>query len=254
MKYYSKLNTRVAYSPGESLTEIANKFQMDKGDADKTKLSWGESSPDHFTLGYTNTYEKYMKTSRTLPTKLLEIGICDPRFPFASIAMWNSYFSDLNLYCVDNFWGNQQNQEEKINNAISLGANLFVADQSSPDDWQIIESIVGNNTLDFLVEDGSHYPHHMLYSLWRSRNLLKIGAYYFMEDIQDPETTTNFYGYNNISVYESILNFKNSGIFSSTLLNEMQCLEITKMFRFIELHTGGPEHRKTLMAVLQRVS
>jgi hypothetical protein len=252
MSYYKKTNNQTElYSPQKSLSELANEFQTDKGIADKMELSWGVSHPYHYTLGYTSVYEKYMNSYREskTPVQFLEIGICDPRFPFASPKLWLSYFKNIDLYCVDNFWGQPPNSQN-IDYLTSLGVNFFYADQGSDTDWNEIQTNV-TNELDFLVEDGSHWPEHMLYSLWRSIPMVKQGGYYFMEDIQD-HTTKGHYGYDNYNVYESLLEFNKTGKFKSNLLPESACKEIELSFEIKEFYIGGPDHTRTLLCVLQK--
>ena len=60
MKLFTKKNSNSMYDEKLSLNELANKFETDKGTADKSTLSWGKDWPDHVCMGYTKTYEKYM--------------------------------------------------------------------------------------------------------------------------------------------------------------------------------------------------
>lgn len=252
MTYYSKNKVPCLFRQNTSLTFLANEFETDKGDADRNTLSWASRFPTHHTNGYTNTYEKYMTDRRSDDIKFLEIGICDQRFPLASIKLWLSYFQNIDLYCVDNFWGSPPSSET-IASIQNMGANIFIADQGSSSDWDEIEKIVETNSLDFIVEDGSHYPNHMLFTLWRSINLLKSNAYYFMEDIQDPKTTGGMYGFDNTSVYHTVLNFMQNGVFSHELLTQEQCKDIEQSFRIVEIHVGGPKHCQVVMAVFQKL-
>lgn len=250
--FYPKTNSNMQlYDASKTLSELANIYETDKGTADKMTLSWGEKFNKHYTLGYTTIYEKYMNMFREsdTPVEFLEIGICDKRFPVASPRLWLSYFKNINLYCVDNFWGNPP-REEVLEQLFSLGVNFFYADQGSEDSWNKISSSL-SRPLDFIVEDGSHYPEHMLYTLWRSIPILKSGGYYFMEDIQH-ETTIGWYGYDNFTVNETIFRFKDTGVFSSPLLTEQMCEDIQNNFIFKEIHHGGPEHTQTLLAVLEK--
>lgn len=251
MIYFPKNNQSTLFKPDDSLTLLANKFETDKGDADRSTLSWSSRFPTHHTNGYTNTYEKYMSSRRLDSIKLLEIGICDQRFPLASIKLWLSYFKQVDLYCIDNFWGGNPSPQ-LISSIQNMGASIFITDQGSASDWDQIEELIQANSLDFVVEDGSHYPNHMLFTLWRSINLLKKNAYYFMEDIQDPATTGGMYGFDNTSVYHTIVNFMNNGIFLHDMLTSEQCRDIEQSFKIVELHTGGPKHCQALMAVFQK--
>jgi hypothetical protein len=87
-------------------------------------------------MHYTTTYEKYMNAKKNKNINMLEIGVCDKRFPFASIKMWMTYFENINLYAVDNFWGHRMDDKIKdINNLNNNGVNFIYADQGSFEDW-----------------------------------------------------------------------------------------------------------------------
>jgi hypothetical protein len=117
---------------------------------------------------------------------MLEIGVCDKRFPYASIKMWKSYFKNVDFYAVDNFWGHKIGDKiEDIDKLNNQDINFIYADQGSFDDWDELNKLFPNK-FDFIVEDGSHWPNHMMVSLWKSLGVLKSGGYYFMEDIQNP--------------------------------------------------------------------
>jgi len=55
MKLFTKKNSNSMFNDKLSLTELANKFETDKGTADKFTLSWGKDWPDHVCMGYTKT-------------------------------------------------------------------------------------------------------------------------------------------------------------------------------------------------------
>jgi len=254
MKFFKKIvsDKNIQYNPSQNLSELANVFETDKGTADARSLSWGDKFPKHYTLSYTETYEKYMKPFRNTETPVVffEIGIADKRFRFASPKLWLSYFNNVDLYCCDNFWGNELT-DETVNLVTNLGVNFFYGDQGSKEDWDFIEETL-TNKVDFIVEDGSHDPYHMVYSLWRSIPLLKSGGYYFMEDIQDPETTAGWYRYDNTEVFYSVTEFGNTGNFSCNLLTQQMCADIEREFEYVEMHVGGVEHAKTLMCVFRK--
>jgi hypothetical protein len=236
MKFFPKTNSNnTFYNNLSSLTELANKLETDKGTADSSTLSWGKNWPDHSCMGYTLTYEKYMKHFRNKPVKLFEIGICDKRFPYASPKMWMSYFKDLDLYCVDNFWGSYLHTKiEDIKLLNEWGVNFIYADQGNFCDWDELKKECPSD-FDFIVEDGSHWPNHMAVSLWQSRDMLKSGGYYFMEDLQNPKTSRGMFKYDNALLCEDLINTQKTGIFKSHFLNNQQNLDINKYFELVEL-------------------
>lgn len=235
MILFKKTKENQFYSNELNLTQLANKFETDKGNEDKAKLSWGKNWPEHSCWGYTETYEKYMNPLREKPVKFFEIGICDKRFPYASPKMWLSYFKNIDLYCVDNFWGNylkdKKNEIEMIND---WGVNFIYADQGNFCDWNELKQDCPND-FDFFVEDGSHWPNHMIISLWQSRDLIKSGGYYFMEDLQNPILARGKFKYDNSLLTEDLLMAQNTKVLHSSFLNDKQNEELNNSFELVEM-------------------
>lgn len=223
------------YDMNATLSELANKFETDKGTADSATLSWGAQYPTHQCMYYTNTYEKYMQDKRDQPISMLEIGVCDKRFPYASIKMWMSYFSDIDLYAVDNFWGHsitdKQTEIEELN---SEGINFIYADQGSFENWDELNKMFPH-TFDFIIEDGSHWPNHMMISLWKSIGMLKTGGYYFMEDIQNPLKSRGWFKYDNALIAEELLQTLSTKKLYSSFLNDQQNKDIQTNFELVDL-------------------
>lgn len=236
MIYFPKTNRDISYEANKDLSSLANELETDKGTADPKNLSWGHIFTEHFCWGYTEVYKKYMDDFRESEVKFLEVGICDIRFKYASPKMWLKYFKNIDLYCIDNFWGSSYVSEihniELIN---SMGVNFIYGDQYNSSDWDLLEKIIDSNTIDFMVEDGSHYPEHMMYTLWRSISLMKTGGYYFMEDIQNPDTSRNFWGYDNADIFISLNNFLNGDKLNTQYLDQEKCTDIQNHFEIIDL-------------------
>lgn len=241
MKFFKKKQSNKIQKNELTLTELANKFETDKGDADKMSLSWGKDYPEHECMGYSNIYQKYMANLKDSFVKFLEIGIADKRFPYASSKMWLSFFNNIDLYCVDNFWGSYLNEKlEEIEELNSLGANFIHADQGNFCDWNEIKQQCPND-FDFIVEDGSHWPNHMAVTLWQSIDLLKKGGYYFMEDLQNPKTSRGKFKYDNTLLTENLFEFEKTKIFKSHFLNDSQNQDIQNNFELVELYLDKHE-------------
>jgi hypothetical protein len=236
MKLFKNTNyNRSLYDNTKSLTEIANLFETDKGNADSKSLSWSKDYPEHFSMSYTITYEKYMNNYREDHVKLFEIGICDKRFPYASQKMWLTFFKNVELYGMDNFWGNYLEDKTKdINFLNELGVNFIYADQGNFCDWNEIKEQCPNN-FDFFIEDGSHWPNHMVISLWQSIDMVRSGGYYFMEDLQNPLTSRGKYRYDNSLLSEELLVSLTTKEFNSVFLNEKQNQEVNDSYELVEL-------------------
>jgi len=176
-----------------------------------------------------------MNQYKDAPVKMMEIGICDNRFPYASCKMWTGFFSDLDLYSVDNFWNNTLDDKmgdvEFLN---QMGVNFIYADQGSFSDWVGIKECVPHD-LDFIVEDGSHWPNHMMVTLYQSIDLVKSGGYYFMEDIQNPFKSRGKYRYDNSLVGEELIQTHFTGKFNSSFLNDDMNKKVSEAFELVDL-------------------
>lgn len=235
MKFFAKTQDSNLYNIDFNLTELANLYETDKGNANKKYLSWGKDWPEHQCMDYTSTYEKYMKNSRNSSIKLFEVGICDKRFPYASVKLWLSYFKDIKLYSLDNFWGCYLDEKLiDIKNLNNMGCNFIYADQGNFNDWGEIKKLCPND-FDFFIEDGSHWPNHMAVTLWQAKNMLKSGAYYFMEDLQNPETSRGKFKYDNSLLTDDLLLTQKNKIFKTHFLNDQQNHDINESFELIEM-------------------
>jgi hypothetical protein len=235
MKLFKKTGRSKTYNPNISLTDIANIYETDKGNANKQDLSWGSNYPDHYCMNYTASYEKYMSPYREVPVKVFEIGICDKRFPYASVKMWLNYFKDIDLYSVDNFWGSYLDSKiDDIAVLNNMGCNFIYADQGNFCDWNELKNECPND-FDFFIEDGSHWPNHMAVSLWQARDMIKTDGYYFMEDLQNPIKSRGKFKYDNSLLSEDLLNSINNQKFYSHFLNDDQNNDVNNSFKLIDM-------------------
>jgi hypothetical protein len=223
------------YDKYTQLSELANKYETDKGTADSLKLSWGLDFPNHKCMHYTNTYQKYMSPRQEEHISMLEIGVCDKRFPYASIKMWMSYFKNIDFYAVDNFWGHKIDDKiQDIKYLNQKGVNFIYADQGSFNDWDELIAKFPSK-FDFLIEDGSHWPNHMMVSLWKSINVMKQGGYFFMEDIQNPLKSRGWFKYDNSLVAQELLETLSTKKLYSSFLNDQQNADIDSSYELVEI-------------------
>ncbi len=176
-----------------------------------------------------------MNDKKNTPISMLEIGVCDKRFPYASIKMWMSHFKEVDFYAVDNFWGHKI--DDKINDITSLnnqGVNFIYGDQGSFDDWDELNKQFPSQ-FDFLIEDGSHWPNHMMISLWKSIGIIKQGGYFFMEDIQNPLKSRGWFKYDNALIAQELLETLSTKKLYSSFLNDQQNEDINNNFELVDL-------------------
>lgn len=239
------------YTPDKTLSELATMFETDKGTANSLDLSWGKDYPNHVCMHYTNTYEKYMEPIRTKDLSMMEIGVCDKRFPYASINMWLRYFQNVDFYAMDNFWGHTI--DDKLGDVRELtdrGVNFVYADQGSFVDWNQLNNMLPDK-FDLIVEDGSHWPNHMMISLWKSIGLLKTGGYYFMEDIQNPLKSRGWFKYDNSLLGQELLETLSTKILHSSFLNDTQNSDIQNNLELVDLVLDPSQ--VTYLAVFKKI-
>jgi hypothetical protein len=234
-KFLKTSNQNNFYQSNVTLSSLANEYKTDKGTADAKQMDWSKEYPQHMCWHYTETYEKYMNPLKNQHVSMLEIGVCDKRFPYASIKMWMGYFKNIDFYAVDNFWGHKIG--DKINDIKQLnnqGVNFIYADQGSFEDWDELITEFPNK-FDIVVEDGSHWPNHMMVSLWKSINVMKSGGYYFMEDIQNPLKSKGWFKYDNSLLGQELLETLSTKILYSSFLNNQQNYDIQNNFELVDL-------------------
>lgn len=167
-----------------NLTELANAYGTDKGNA------------HHEAHNYTPTYQLFMGPYREQPLNFMEIGVNDPRFPGASLRMWNQYFTheESKLYGLD------------INPPLGFDENkrihLLKADQSSP--AQISQILTQIEELDFVIDDGLHTFDCQINSFLMLFPKLKKKGVYFIEDChaKDCHKTIEFFKYVDKDFYQ----------------------------------------------------
>lgn len=120
---------------------------------------------------YLDIYEQIFTSIRFKPINLLEIGIGGHA---GSIITWLEYFPNAHIFGIDAYC---PPNPPIINDRFTL-LQYNQADQVSINRTFQLES------LDIIIDDGSHHPEHQAlshYFLWPK---LKINGIYFIEDIQ----------------------------------------------------------------------
>ena len=162
-----------------TLTEIANNLGTDKG-------------TEHFEHhSYTETYQKLFYPIKDEKIKMLEIGVADPRFPGASIQMWNEFFSNLDFIGFDINQDCKDYEKENV--------RIFIGDQSVNEDLnQCINEYGGD--YDIIIDDGLHTHFHHIKSFEALYPHLKENGLYIIEDLHayDCSSTIKWFKEKNI--------------------------------------------------------
>jgi hypothetical protein len=110
---------------------------------------------------------------------MMEIGVCDPRFPGASLKMWEEYFNHLTLIGYD--------INPKAMDFENSNTHIFIGDQNNGNDLHLC---IGSNggDYDIIIDDGSHVGEHILTSFRYLFPFVKPGGYYIIEDLHSAYT------------------------------------------------------------------
>jgi hypothetical protein len=133
-----------------TINELGLKYGTDKG----TRHS------------YLDIYENVLGHLRNEPIVLLEIGVDQGR----SMRMWLEYFPKARTFGIDELI------RQQIGDTVMIGI-----DQQSPR----LRQIFSLNSLDVVIDDGSHVPWHQHATCHNLIGSLKRGAYYFIEDLPE---------------------------------------------------------------------
>lgn len=135
----------------ESLKELARKYGTDKGE-------------DHH--NYVSIYDSLMSPARDSSTKILEIGVQYG----SSIKMWLDYFKNATIFGIDN--------DVSVSGRIKDSRfRLIFGNERSEDTWAQIPS-----GLDFVIDDGSHFPDYQIFSFTNNFHKVKPGGFWIIED------------------------------------------------------------------------
>lgn len=144
------------------LTKLANEIGTDKGNLH------GEAH------NYTQVYQKYFEPLQSNPIKLLEIGIYDHRFPGASVKLWTSFFSNIELI------GFEINPDAKSLEQDNV--KVFIGDQGNVNHLNECIKEYGGD-YDIVIDDGIHKFEQIKTSFEVLYPYLKKGGLYIIEDI-----------------------------------------------------------------------
>lgn len=156
-----------------SLDELSKKYKLDKNIA---------SGCHNYIPGYSEVFED----RRNDVTKMLEIGIgsiengqmsgviASGYKTGNSLKCWSEYFPNSIIYGIDIY----KHEELKTDRIFT-----FQADQSNETHLEMVMSII-NDSLDIIIDDGSHCGEHQVFSFMYLNKYLSKNGIYVIEDIQ----------------------------------------------------------------------
>ena len=153
---------------------------------------------------YFHYYDDWFEKYKDKNIIMLEIGLLNN----SSINLWTNYFKNAFIYGIDINPINIEHPRIKI----------IKGDQSNIDTINTFKQNINNN-LSIIIDDGSHHPHHQLFSFIHLFDCLLPGGEYIIEDIetsywkQGSLYNYNFeFGYGHIDSIIEIFKFLIDGI------------------------------------------
>ena len=213
------------------LTELANQFGSDKG----SKFPNRHHYTKYYHIHFFNLFYRQIN--------LMEIGLCrkqiggepKPQNQIPSLEMWLRYFPNSNIIGVDiaDFsWVKHPR------------VKTFQADQGSRSDWsRVLQKLekLGKNSLDIIIDDGSHASQDQQITLGLLLPYLRPGGIYVIEDLdwQPPEREKK----NCPKTKELLLNFKETANFDSPVLTDRENQYIEKQVVKIQFYNSEFEEK-----------
>ena len=156
------------------LTELGLKYGTDKSEN-----------------GYTRIYEEFLSDKRNEKNNILEIGV----WRGASLRMWSEYFPESfilgmdiphEMYPESIFPYYDYETRNKLIESIDK-SGLFLGDQANPEHldamFKMINETTGRESVDIVIDDGSHFQHDIMKSFANIFPRLSSGGIYIIEDI-----------------------------------------------------------------------
>jgi len=150
-----------------TLTEI---FDNEGGDKGSFFAHVGQT--ENLAHRYTYIYEQYMESFRDTKFNLLEIGICSPFYPGASLRAWYQYFRQADIFGLDIVECSRFENDR---------VKTFVVDQTSEQQLRNFTKLAP--PFKFIIDDGCHDERAITISMGELFPQLESGGIYFVEDL-----------------------------------------------------------------------
>lgn len=131
---------------------------------------------------YDRFYPRFLENLRAQEFNMLEIGI----YEGGSLKLWEEYFPHAQIFGIDINYTECESDR----------CQIYQFDQSKQEELKEASQTIPK--CKFIIDDGSHNPHHQLITFLEFfENLLEYGGVYIIEDVElnywDPEAPV--YGY-----------------------------------------------------------
>lgn len=193
---------------------------MEKKLKNLTKIGLKTGTDKAYYHLFTEFYDDYFTKFLGRPINILEIGISAGK----SILMLKEYFPDATIYAIDI-------NPESVNLDLGINVHKYLCSQ---DDFNNLTNLFSGIKFDIIIEDGSHLTSHQQTSLGFLFPYLKPSGIYICEDLHT--SYINYYKNSSISTIDFITNYKNSGIFETNLLSEIQLKYLNQNVLDLEIY------------------
>ena len=147
--------------------------------------------------GYTTRYYHHLKEFKNDKINFLEIGIFQGR----SIAMWNDFFTNGNIYGIDINVDEFNLFKEELQKMGAFKNKDVTVGQANTREVVLFQDV----EFDFILDDGCHKPESQIETFKNYYPLLKKGGLYIIEDLRGANHEVilgNFFNKYNIIVYD----------------------------------------------------
>jgi hypothetical protein len=125
---------------------------------------------------YERYYERWFSPIRDQPgLKLLEIGANQGH----SLKLWSDFFPQASIILGLGYGRAARGVEEKVENLPKV--TIYRGDQSAKDTMDYLNQ---RGPWDIIIDDGSHVPEHMIFSLFHLWKSVTPGGLYIIEDLE----------------------------------------------------------------------
>jgi hypothetical protein len=126
---------------------------------------------------YERYYENWLRAFRHKPKmKILEIGAEAGR----SLKVWSDYFSYPEKI-LGLAYGEASDGVEDRSSTMKQAVSVYRGDQSKK---ETMDYLISKGPWDIIIDDGSHVPSHMIFSLFSLWKSVKPGGLYIIEDLE----------------------------------------------------------------------
>jgi hypothetical protein len=159
----------------DSKNEVPSKLQDDTLPS-FTEILIASGSDKFLRHHYERYYENWLRNFGYKPKmKILEIGA----EVGMSLKLWSDYFRYPEKIMGLAYGETSDGVEERSSSLKAV--SVYRGDQSKK---ETMDYLIGQGPWDIIIDDGSHVPSHMIFSLFSLWNSVKAGGLYILEDLE----------------------------------------------------------------------